>query len=71
MHLCYSPDGNIIASGCWGGKLIIWDGYSGEFKKCIYAHNNWINSVGFSPDSQYIISGSDDKTIKIWTSSLE
>ena len=30
------------------------------------AHSNCINSVTFSPDGPKIVSGSHDKTIKVW-----
>ena len=30
------------------------------------AHSDWIRSVAFSPDWTKIVSGSDDKTIKVW-----
>ena len=30
------------------------------------AHSDYINSVGFSPDGKTIVSGSDDKMIKVW-----
>ena len=30
------------------------------------AHSNWIMSVAFSPDGTKIVSGSSDKTIKVW-----
>ena len=32
------------------------------------AHSDWIQSVAFSPDGSKIVSGSDDKTIKVWDS---
>ena len=32
------------------------------------AHSNYIMSVVFSPDGTKIVSGSDDKTIKVWDS---
>ena len=30
------------------------------------AHSSWVRSVAFSPDGKTIVSGSDDKTIKVW-----
>jgi WD40 repeat protein len=30
------------------------------------AHNGYIRSVAFSPDGTKIVSGSEDKTIKVW-----
>jgi WD40 repeat protein len=29
-------------------------------------HTDSVNSVAFSPDGQHIVSGSDDKTIRVW-----
>jgi WD40 repeat protein len=36
--------------------------------KKTFAHSRDINSVAFSPDGTKIVSGSDDKTIKVWDS---
>ena len=30
------------------------------------AHSNYVRSVAFSPDGKSIVSGSDDKTLKVW-----
>ena len=30
------------------------------------AHSDYVRSVAFSPDGTKIVSGSDDKTIKVW-----
>ena len=30
------------------------------------AHSDYVRSVAFSPDGKTIVSGSDDKTLKVW-----
>ena len=30
------------------------------------AHSDWIKSVNFSPDGKTIVSGGDDRTLKVW-----
>ena len=36
------------------------------FYEQIYSHSGWVNSVAFSPDGEYLLTGSDDGTAKLW-----
>jgi WD40 repeat protein len=33
----------------------------------LIGHTKQINSIAFSPDSKYLVSGSFDKTVKLWS----
>jgi WD40 repeat protein len=65
--LAVSRDGQIIASGDFGGEFIAWHGENGEsLTKPIKAHSGWIYSVDFSPDGTVLATGSSDRMTKFW-----
>ena len=39
-----------------------------EQKCTLTGHSDWVRSVAYSPDGKHIVSGSDDKTVKVWDS---
>ena len=42
------------------------DAKTGKEKLSLEGHIGWVRSVAFSPDGSSIVSGSADKTLKIW-----
>ncbi|KAF5365439.1 hypothetical protein D9758_010875 [Tetrapyrgos nigripes] len=68
--LNFSPDGTRIVSA--STTVRIWDANTGAAIGQPYqGHQDYINSVVFSPDGSKIISGSDDHTVRIWDSSVQ
>jgi len=63
--VAWSPDGFLIASG--GGKDIhLWDPDNGQRKTILKGHTGMVNSVAFRDDGKALVSGSDDRSIRIW-----
>lgn len=52
----------------WGsyGKAKLWDIESQKVVRVFEGHKSWVLSVSFSPDGKEILTGSADKTARIW-----
>ncbi len=70
-----SPNGKYLINRCfdkntatWDSEnFVLWDAESGTKLKTFTGHTGYITSMSFSPDNQYIISSSKDKTVKLWS----
>jgi WD40 repeat protein len=49
-----------------GGDIIVWDLKTGKERSILSGHSQFVSSVAISRDSKTFISGSPDRTIKIW-----
>ncbi len=58
---------HLMASGDWNGLIIVWNWLTGERIFNLNGHTNAINLNSFDLyDDQTLISGSLDKTVKLW-----
>ncbi len=67
--VAFSPDGTILASGCWDNTIRLWDvANPGQprFLGQVTGHSDRVSSVAFSPDGTTLASGSFDRTIRLW-----
>jgi len=60
-----SKDGKFLAT-VTDRKATIWDVSTYERIRPPSRHPNWVNSVAFSPDGKYYVTGGDDSIVRIW-----
>ncbi len=66
LSLALAPDGRTLAVGYAPCDVILWNGDTGEQLKLLKGHTNWVVSLAFSADSQRLISGAGDSTVRVW-----
>ncbi|KAI9673205.1 MAG: protein with putative role during mitosis [Caeruleum heppii] len=60
-----SSSAEFVATGSRDKRIKIWDA-RGTLIKTLVGHDNWIRGVLFHPGGKYLLSVSDDKTIRCW-----
>ncbi|RKP25671.1 transcriptional repressor rco-1 [Syncephalis pseudoplumigaleata] len=64
--VCFSPDGNFIATGAEDCQIRIWDLAAKQIRTVLQGHTQDIYSLDYSYDGRLIVSGSGDRTARIW-----
>ncbi len=64
--VAYSPiNSSLIASAGGDHTIKLWD-LDEDVVTTLGSHKERVNSITFSPDGKYLVSGSDDFTMKLW-----
>jgi platelet-activating factor acetylhydrolase IB subunit alpha len=44
----------------------VWDVKAEKCVVTLEGHDNWVTDIGFLPGGKYLVSVSDDKTMRVW-----
>ena len=62
--LAFSPDGRYLAEGSF--SIAIWNLQTGKIVRTLQGHQNSLRAIAFSKDGLFLVSGSVDKTARLW-----
>lgn len=61
-----SHDGRLVATGSLDRMVRVWNAQSGQLMEQLEGHRDSVYSVAFMPGEAELVSGSLDKTVKLW-----
>ncbi|KAI1630404.1 WD40-repeat-containing domain protein [Exophiala viscosa] len=65
--LAFAQDAAILVLGTEGGKLILWEVATGRLTTSAAAHLQSVSCLCITPKNEYIISGSADSSLHVWS----
>ncbi|KAI0703560.1 miller-Dieker lissencephaly protein [Cytidiella melzeri] len=62
----HTRPGAYIATGGRDKVIKLWDTQNGQLIRTFAGHDNWVRALVFHPNGKFLLSASDDNSIRIW-----
>jgi WD40 repeat protein len=66
MAGAWSPDGHAVATLCVDGAVKLWGTQQSPSRRSFEGHSSWVFGLAFSQTRPIIVSGSGDRTLRVW-----
>jgi WD40 repeat protein/beta-lactamase regulating signal transducer with metallopeptidase domain len=66
LALAYSPDGDLLATACDDGSVVLRDVATGQVLRRLAGHRDAACCLAFSPNGRLLATGGYDKTVRLW-----
>ncbi|WNZ22659.1 AAA family ATPase [Leptolyngbya sp. NK1-12] len=67
LTIAFSADSTLLAIGGSNPVAVLWDIKAGKPIATLSGHSKAVPTLSFSPTGQYLATGSEDETIRVWT----
>ncbi|MHB8519482.1 MAG: protein kinase domain-containing protein [Limisphaerales bacterium] len=67
LGLAFSPDGQTLAyTENEAGDIVLWNVRDQSVLRRLKGHSRFATALAFTPDGRLLVSGSNDRTVKVW-----
>jgi WD40 repeat protein len=65
-HLCHPALADVISLHFDRREVVVWDPLGSKGERTFKGHQGTVNHMAVSPDGQFLVTGSTDKTVRVW-----
>lgn len=66
LHVTFSPDGKMLATGSGDATVRIWDIHTETPKYTLKGHRDWVLCTGWAPNGRHIATGGKEGALFVW-----